>query len=112
LAQSGQKVTRRLLADTGAGTLKARFEILLDEHDCLLCGANPAGSTSLQGAYAGSFPLYLIPIEIPLLGFSDDLVVVGIQHPPSSLDGIAGFAFLNRFTYGNFGDPLAFGLET
>jgi hypothetical protein len=26
-------------------------------------------------------------------------------------DGIACFRFLNRFTYGNFGDPGQFGLE-
>ena len=28
------------------------------------------------------------------------------------LDGIAGFRFLNRFTFGNFGNPSEFGLET
>ena len=31
LAQGGQKMTRRLLADTGAGNARARFEMLLDE---------------------------------------------------------------------------------
>jgi hypothetical protein len=25
---------------------------------------------------------------------------------------VASFAFLNRFTYGNFGNPTQFGLET
>jgi hypothetical protein len=30
---------------------------------------------------------------------------------PRPFDGIACFRFLNRFTYGNFGDPNQFGLE-
>jgi hypothetical protein len=31
---------------------------------------------------------------------------------PQGFEGIAGFRFLNRFTYGNFGNPAEFGLET
>lgn len=112
LVQGGQAVSRRLLADTGAGNAKARFELLIDEHDCLLCGGLPAGKTSLTDAYAGTFPLYLIPIEIPLLGFSDDVIAVGVQRPPKKLDGIACFRFLNRFTYGNFGNAAEFAKET
>ncbi|HUY31727.1 MAG TPA: hypothetical protein VMV69_03030 [Pirellulales bacterium] len=30
---------------------------------------------------------------------------------PAGFDGVACFGFLNRFTYGNFGDPHQFGLE-
>jgi hypothetical protein len=30
---------------------------------------------------------------------------------PVGFGGIACFRFLNRFTYGNFGDPNQFGLE-
>jgi hypothetical protein len=37
---------------------------------------------------------------------------VGVPNAPKGLDGIAGFRFLNRFTYGNFGNALEFGLET
>ena len=33
----------------------------------------------------------------------------GITRP--GFDGIACFGFVNRFTYGNFGDPSQFGLE-
>ena len=111
LAQGGQKVVRNLLADTGAGNAKAKFEILLDESDCVLCGGLPVQSIVLNGAYTGSFPVYLIPIEIPLLSFAGHFCAVGIASPPKGLDGIAGFRLLNRFTYGNFGNPLAFGLE-
>lgn len=111
-AQGGQKVKRMLLADTGAGNTQSRFEILLDENDCLLCGGNPSHLLSLAGAYTGTYPLYVIRVEIPLLGFDDDLPAIGLPTPPSGLDGLAGFRFINRFTYGNFGNPLAFGLET
>ena len=37
------------------------------------------------------------------------LVLPGV---PRGLDGLACFRFLNRFSYGNFGDPGQFGLET
>jgi hypothetical protein len=47
-----------------------------------------------------------------LLGFKEDLPVLGVANPPSGLDGIACFRFLNRFTYGNFGSANEFGLET
>jgi hypothetical protein len=112
LAPAGQKVNRRLLAETGAGNVQAHFEMLLDENDCLLCGGKPAQTISLGGAYTGSFPLYVIRVRIPLLGFDDDLVAVGVPNPPKGFDGIACFRFLNRFTYGNFGDPAEFALET
>jgi hypothetical protein len=36
---------------------------------------------------------------------------VGVRSVPAGFDGIACFAFLDRFTYGNFGDPGQFGLE-
>lgn len=107
----GQEVTRTLLADTGAGSTNAPFELLLEEIDCVLCGGPPTKSAKLQGAYSGSFPIYLIRVQIPQLQFDDELPVVGIPQPPISFDGIAGFRFLNRFTYGNFGDPAQFGLE-
>jgi hypothetical protein len=51
-------------------------------------------------------------VEIPLLGFNDDVLAVGIAKPPIALDGLAAFRFLNRFTYGNFGNRGEFGLET
>jgi len=112
LAQSGQKATRVLLADTGAGNAQGAFEFLIDENDCLLCGSWPSYMISLGGAYAGSYPVYLVRMEFPMLALAGDFRTVGVPNPPRGLDGIAAFPFLNRFTYGNFGDPGAFALET
>ena len=112
LATSGQTVQRVLLADTGAGARQSRFQLILDEHDCLLCGGRPDLSISLGGAYVGSFPRYTLHVRVPMLGFNRRLRVVGVPTPPAGFDGIACFGFLNKFTYGNFGDPNQFGLES
>jgi hypothetical protein len=111
LASSGQPVTRVLLADTGAGSGRARFDLLLRDTDCLSCGGIAIGTVVLGRAYTGPHPLYRIPVRIPALGFGGDVEVVGIANPPVGFDGTAGFRFLNRFTYGNFGDATKFGLE-
>ena len=110
LIQGGQKVTRTLLADSGAGAIHNPADLILDEVDCLLCGS-PSKMVALGGSYSGTFPLYAIPVEVPLLNFQGILAVVGVSATPKNTDGIACFRFLNRFTYGNFGDPNAFGLE-
>ncbi|MGH7140943.1 MAG: hypothetical protein ACREHD_34870, partial [Pirellulales bacterium] len=68
LAVGGQQAARRLIADTGAGTLHSTSDFLLDEHDCLLCGATPLKPVKLGGAYVGSYPAYALRIEIPVLG--------------------------------------------
>ena len=112
LAPGGQKTARNLLADTGAGTSQAAFELLLDEHDCLLCGGKPAQTVHLGGAYTGSFPRYRIRVEIPQLKFDARVFAVAVPNAPTGLDGIACFRFLNRFTYGNFGNYGQFGLAT
>ena len=112
LAAQGQQLgTRRLLADTGAGTENAPFQLLLAHSDCLACGGKPVGGVMLRRAYRGHHPLYLIRVQIPALGFDQDLPAVGILAPPSGFDGVACFPFLNRFTYGNFGNAGEFGLE-
>jgi hypothetical protein len=111
LAPGGQPYPRTLLADTGAGSRTSRAELILDEDDCLLCGGAPDVRVRLRGAYAGSFPTYDLPVQIPALGFNERLLVIGVPSVPPGFDGIACFAFLNRFTYGNFGDPGQFGLE-
>ncbi|MBI1830881.1 MAG: hypothetical protein HYR84_05445 [Planctomycetes bacterium] len=111
LALGAKKVSRVLLADTGAGNAQAPFELLLDENDCLLCGGRPMRNVPTTGAYAGSFPLYVLPVEIPLLNFADIIPALGVPTPPAAFDGIACFRFLNRFSYGNFGDSGRFGLE-
>ena len=112
LAPGGQKTTRNLLADTGAGNAHSEFDLLLEEHDCVVCGAKAAQTVSLGGAYAGLFPRYSLRVEIPQLGFDGQLLAVGVPNPPRQLDGIACFRFLNRFTYGNFGNASEFGLES
>lgn len=107
----GQRVKRVLLADTGAGSQRSGFELLLTASDCAAAG-HPSGHTvALSGAYRGSFPIQWVSIEIPGLAFSRSVRAAAIAVPPPRLDGIAAFRFLNRFTYGNFGDPTRFGLE-
>jgi hypothetical protein len=108
---SGQTLRRCLLADTGAGTAASAFDLILHEADCVNCGGLAGGTIVLGGAYQGSFPLYDVPIQIPAIGFDEDVRVVGVQASPPGCDGIACFRFINRFTYGNFGDPGQFGLE-
>jgi hypothetical protein len=111
LVQGGLPLSRQLLADTGAGTANSGFELLLDEQDCLLCGGLPLQPVVLGGAYAGSYPVYLIQARVPVLSFDRALPAVGVPSVPPGFDGIACFQFLNRFTYGNFADPKHFGLE-
>lgn len=106
----GRKTTRTLLADTGAGNAYSSFDLLLNEHDCIAYGGKKAQTVQLGGAYSGFFPRYRLRIEIPQLQFSARVFVVGIPGM-GALDGIACFRFLNRFTYGNFGNIGAFALE-
>jgi hypothetical protein len=108
---SGQE-TRTLLADTGAGGMRAGFEIILTPNDCLRFGGSRMQWVRLQGAFTGRFPVYQVRVLIPQLGFDDDVEIAAAATVPPNFDGIAGFRFLNRFTYGNFGDPSQFGLET
>jgi len=111
LMPAGQPLVRTLLADTGAGSRGSRFELILEENDCLLCGGFPYPPVNLGGAYRGSFPRYDVPVRIPALGFDQNVRAVGVPSDPKRFEGIAGFPFLNRFSYGNFGDPGQFGLE-
>jgi hypothetical protein len=39
------------------------------------------------------------------------LLAVAVPVVPEGFQGTAGFRFLNRFDYGNFGNPAQFGLE-
>jgi hypothetical protein len=72
----------------------------------------PSHAVTLGGAYIGSFPVYVVRLQIPPLSFDHHLRAAAVPACPAGFDGIAGFRFLNRFTYGNFGDPSRFGLET
>ena len=110
-APSGQPITRTLLADTGAGSRQAGYELILDEQDCLSCGGAPFLPVLLGGAITGSFPTYRMRLRIPAVAFDQPILVVGVPLLPPGLDGFACFRFLSRFTYGNFGNPDEFGIE-
>ena len=108
----GAQTPRVLLADTGGGSVASPFELLLDIRDCLAAGGAMLRFVRLHGAFPGSHSVYGIRILLPQLGFDQVLRVVGIPIPPTGMRGTACFRFLNRFSYGNFGDPSLFGLET
>jgi hypothetical protein len=65
----------------------------------------------LSGAYAGRHPLFVVRAQIPALRFDDDLIAVAVPAVVEGFQGTACFRFLNRFDYGNFGNPALFGLE-
>jgi hypothetical protein len=109
---NGQPLNRHLLADTGAGTIQSRYELILEESDCVLCGGQPLSAIRLGGAYVGSFTVYRLRVQIPTLGFDQPVRVVGVVVGLPGFDGIACFRFVNDFGYGNFGNPTQFGLET
>ncbi len=111
LAQGGQAMPRRLLADTGAGSVRSPFELILDEDDCLFSDSTPDRPVSLQGAYQETFPTYWVRVQLPALGFDQIVRVIGVPSPPNGFEGIACFRFLNRFHFGNFANPGQFGLE-
>ena len=56
-AAGGDDLVRRLVADTGAGSRRDVFELILDEDDCLQCGGIPIHQVRLSGAYRGLFPV-------------------------------------------------------
>ncbi len=55
--------------------------------------------------------MYDLRVRLAALGFDQNLRVVGVPRVPPGFDGVACFIFLNRLTFGNFGDPNQFGLE-
>ena len=111
LGVGGGDLPRRLVADTGAGSSRDVFELILDEDDCLQCGGIPIHEVRLSGAYRGVCPVYLIDVQIPTLAFDDSVPVVGVSSLPRRFEGIACFKFLRRFSYGNFGNPDRFVLD-
>jgi hypothetical protein len=112
VAMTKQPLSCTLLADTGAGAASAGIELILREGNCRRCEGFTLGLVRLGRAYAGRFPTFSLHVQLPALGFNDYVRAVGVPSGPSGLDGVACFPFLNRFTYGNFGDPGSFGLET
>src|SRR5271169_4046549 len=107
----GQPTTIDLHADTGAGSASSVFDLLLLERDCWLCGRPTGKLIPLTGAYAGGpYYLFSVRVQIPALTFDADLCAVGVPVVPDGFRGVAGFRLLNRFDYGNFGNPALFGL--
>jgi hypothetical protein len=47
---------------------------------------------------------YDVAVQLPTLGFAKNLRVVGVPSLLAGFDGIACFSFVNRFSYGNFGN--------
>ena len=111
-SSAGQWLPRSLIADSGAGSQNTRVRLILNEADCLNCGGNRNQAIQLGGAFVGTFPTYIVRVAIPALGFDRRLRAVAVPSAPAGFDGLACFSFLNRFTYGNFGDPSQFGLES
>lgn len=109
---TGRTHPRILLADTGAGTKSAPFEVLMDEDDCLLFADRPGEMFRLTGAYSGNFRAYFLLLRVDEFDLVREISAIGVEHTPAGFDGIAGFRFLRRFTYGNFGDADRFGLST
>jgi hypothetical protein len=110
----GQPTPFDLLADTGAGSNSSDYELILLESDCWSCGAPAGFLVKMSGAFAGSYLLFRVIVQIPTLGFVADVPAVGVPALPEGLEGFSGtacFRFLNRFDYGNFGNPAQFGLE-
>jgi hypothetical protein len=107
-------VDRTLLADTGGGSLYAPFELVLSTVDCQQFQQRRRGVVRLSGAFPGIFPMYSLRVEVPALQWAQVVAVVGVPvtQLPSGLDGLAGFRFLSLFSYGNFGNPNQFCLET
>ena len=112
---SGHMVPRIVLADTGAGSHVAPFELLLRARDCQqYMGLHSSQTVALGGAIVGTYPIYALWMAIPALTWGRRVRVVAIPDTacPVGLDGFACFRFLNTFTYGNFGQQQQFGLET
>ncbi len=107
----GQLTTIELHADTGAGAASSAFDLILLESDCWLCGKPSGFAIRLSGAHSGHYLLFEVRVQIPALSFDADLSVVGVPTVPDGFKGVAGFRLLNRFDYGNFGNPALFGIE-
>lgn len=110
---TGAGVTRTLLADTGAGSVQAPMDLILSEEDCLQFRMRDAGSVRLGRAIEGIFRAHWVSVSIPQLRVACLCIAIAVPsvYLPQGLDGIACFRFLNRFAYGNFGNPSQFGLE-
>lgn len=69
------------------------------------------GQVLVGGAFSGWFNVYSVEVRMTVLNFRSFVGIVGVPTVPAGFDGIACFKFLNRFHYGNFGNPGTFSLE-
>jgi hypothetical protein len=88
LTQGSKPFPRTLLADTGAGSHNCGFELILTDNDCILCGGILLQPVTLCGAYSGTFPSYLLLVQLPALGFAKNLRVVGVPSLSGKFDGL------------------------
>lgn len=111
---TGFLTSRTLLADTGAGSRFAPFDLILPHRDGQQFGERLETFAGASGAIRGQFPVFTMTVEIPSLSVLRQVhaVIVPVEAIFSGVDGFACFRFLNSFTYGNFGDANSFGLET
>src|SRR5262245_4999083 len=79
---SGQAITRTLLADTGAGSRRGVFELILDEDDCLICNGTLDQPVAVSGAFVGLFLTHVLDVRIPALSFDRRIRVVGVPTVP------------------------------
>ena len=78
ITRGAHPFTRTLVADTGAGSQTAGFDLILLETECKFCdGVDLLSPVPLVGAYAGSFPVYELRVRVPALGFDQKLRAVG-----------------------------------
>lgn len=99
----GHKVRRSLLAATEEGCADCVFDLLLTKTDCLHAAGVRTQSVTLNGAYVGVFPVYLIRVVVGELGFDEVVSAVAVPETPPGVDGIASPRFLARFLSGQFG---------
>jgi hypothetical protein len=77
VAQGGKLLPRTLLADTGAGSRRAGFNLILLEHDCLLCGGRLLGAVGLGGLT----PVRFLPMLFPFRFLRSDSLDVFVLWP-------------------------------
>ena len=111
---SGFTATRTLLADTGARRRFGPADLILWPADTARFGISEVASAGVSGALQGQFRVFLVEIEMPALRLVRSVRALSVpsSHFFPGFDGFACFRFLNTFTYGNFGNPAEFGLET
>src|SRR5262245_31662912 len=90
VSTTGLLLPREVVADSGAGSIHSPFELILNNQDCLSCGADFIAMIQLRGAFAGTFPLYTLRVQVPPLSFDDVVEVVGAAMNITGFDGLAG----------------------